>query len=315
MFAQAINASGQVTGYSAKGTYTWHAFRTPTMTEIPTFGGQYSMGFAINNAGLVVGAARSNSTERAFLWQGGALVDFTKKQGSRAQGVNNLAKPQIVGYMPLSANGSGHQAFVWQDGKLKALPPPGGSQSAAFAVNDAGQIAGSSSTSDDATSRAVLWPSSTASSPIDLGVGSGSTAVAINASGQVVGTYTGPGGVERSFFSAGAGSGGAWQDLPGQSGADRTEATAINASGTVVGWSPNGNGGLDYAVRWQKDGSGVWVVTNLNALIAPGLGLKLYSAAGINDAGQIVCQGYYLDPITGQPDGLDRAFVLTPTAQ
>src|SRR5262249_28586914 len=146
MFPYGINNAGRVVGGSAKGSYTWHAWISAPMTEIPPFSGQASFAYAINNSDFVVGeSSASSGTNRAFLWANGKLTDITKKSMSTAFGINNLAKPQVVGAMPISVGRGGTQGFSWQDGKLLALKLlGGGSYSRAFGVNDAGVIAGSS---------------------------------------------------------------------------------------------------------------------------------------------------------------------------
>jgi probable HAF family extracellular repeat protein len=86
-----------------------------------------------------------------------------------------------------------------------------------------------------------------------------------------------------------------------QSRSVQVGATAVNASGQIVGWSRSADGSTSRAVLWQGG-----AIVDLNTLLPPGSGWTLTRAAAINDRGQIVGTGIH--------DGHVRAFLLTPLA-
>ena len=100
--ANAINASGQIVGYSTSSTSPQRAFlwQNGVMTALGAFPGDpinaQSVAYAINDAGQIVGQA----SEHAALWESGTvtnLQDFLPADWthSQAQGINN--RGQIVG--------------------------------------------------------------------------------------------------------------------------------------------------------------------------------------------------------------------------
>jgi probable HAF family extracellular repeat protein len=77
----AVNASGQVTGYSSiADDAEFHAFlwNGATMLDLGTLGGESSQGAAINASGQVTGQASTaiEGEGHAFLWDGNALQDL-----------------------------------------------------------------------------------------------------------------------------------------------------------------------------------------------------------------------------------------------
>jgi len=192
--AQAVNASGQVIGFSypPDGFGVEHAFFwTQEAGAIDlTSGDTVSQAEAVDDEGQVVGLIEAQplgrDAFRAFLWTStGGIIDLgtLDSTGSAALDVN--ARGQVVGYTHSSV-GSDH-AFLWtrKSGMIN-LGTLGGSAHA-YAVNDNGQVVGDSGTVDDGKFHAVSWTG--AGGMIDLGTlgGSESIAVDVNASGQVIG--------------------------------------------------------------------------------------------------------------------------------
>ena len=147
--ATAINASGQIAGWSLNASHVAHA----------------------------------------VTWINGSIQDLgalSATDSSDATGINDQG--QIVGYDTLSSTGQTH-AVLWQNGTMTDLGTlPGDAFSKALGINDAGIIVGLSgkSASDE---HAVMWVdgkivdlNTVDSLPWDL-----STAVAINNEGEIIG--------------------------------------------------------------------------------------------------------------------------------
>jgi probable HAF family extracellular repeat protein len=156
--AAAINARGQVVGYSSLLTDSLgHAFLWDSingMHDLRTLGGDGSSASSINVAGQVVGSSEfipgDNDRSHAFLWD-------------RRDGLQDL-------------------------GTL-----PGDTLSAAYAINATGQVVGISATTPGDTPRAVLWDSINGMQDLNdlVPPDSGwtiSEASTINAAGQIAST-------------------------------------------------------------------------------------------------------------------------------
>ncbi|MFL6630921.1 MAG: HAF repeat-containing protein [Massilia sp.] len=156
--ANAINDHGKIAGGSSAGEFTppeppFHAFVRccdGRLTDLGTFGGQYSEAFGINELGEVVGVAATASlmTDHAFLYSHGVMHDIgTLEPGgegyAEAFDINNLS--QAVGRAFGSApTGLG---FLYEGGAMVALdtlidPTSGWTVVDARSINDAQQIAG-----------------------------------------------------------------------------------------------------------------------------------------------------------------------------
>lgn len=149
--ARAINENGKIAGGSLTGEFTppepsYHAFVRccdGTLTDLGTFGGQYSLAQGINDLGDVVGVAATEEfrVNHAFLYSHGAMTDLGTLDAdtySEAVDINNLG--QVVGY----SAGSG---FLYEGGAMVGLntlidPASGWNVIDAAAINDAQQIAG-----------------------------------------------------------------------------------------------------------------------------------------------------------------------------
>lgn len=216
--------------------------------EIPVLpGGRASYGTAINAAGHVVGASgTTNGKDHAFRYRPGPTTDlgalgsisqapFTE---SVANGIN--ATGVVVG------QSSAMIAVVVRDGIMSALPKfhiEAFPQSSAYGINSAGDIVGEATSVtvrqfvggvNNGPLHAFLFR---AGAMTDLGTLGGvagkSTAYAINDRGQVVGQSDtfGGNGFDHAFLYEN----GAMRDLGTLPGYEESCATAINASGVVVG--------------------------------------------------------------------------------
>ncbi len=131
------------------------------ITEIGTFGGDFSAAFTINNAGGVAGAATTaDGNQHAFFWDQGHMTDLGTLGGPNSQGAGGnphralAVLSETSDIDPLGENFCGFGTdlvcggAIWRRGKLTRLPTLGGINSAAFAYNVGGQLVGAS---DDGT--------------------------------------------------------------------------------------------------------------------------------------------------------------------
>jgi probable HAF family extracellular repeat protein len=208
-----------------------------------------------------------------------------------ADKVNN--RTEIVGQISSSAH-----AFLWKDGNTLDLGTLGnGGVSLATGINNRGEVVGQAS--GPTSAHAFAW--TRIGGMRDLGSldgpGSASGANAINDQGQIVGgSYSQGAGTTHAVYFNGPNV----IDLGTLGGL--SDASAVNTLGQVVGDSYTSDG--DHAFITDLDGG---PMVDLNTLIPPDSGwIRLFSAQGINDAGQIVG--------SGQLPGYDviHAYLLTP---
>jgi probable HAF family extracellular repeat protein len=160
--AVAINASGQIVGFSMTPTFnSIHAVLwspSNVIQDLGTLGGSQSRAIDINDAGQVIGTSTlpGDLTTHFFLWESGTgMVDLTPVLGNAVYSIvaiNNAG--QIAGQY--STNGQAH-AFLYTPGSgVKDLGTLGGNVSSATGLNDNGQVVGSSQTANGIT-HAFLW--------------------------------------------------------------------------------------------------------------------------------------------------------------
>jgi probable HAF family extracellular repeat protein len=241
---------------------------TYTAVDLGTLpGGNLSSARAINSAGQVAGVSgTAGGDNHAVLWKNGDITDLGTLGGSSSEafGINNAG--QVVGKSE-TAEGEFH-AFLWEKGVMTDLGTPGGTSSAAIDINARGQIlVGGSDGSVGVWERGII-------TSLALPAGSsGCTPTGINAAGRVVGQC----GVGQSIRSE------LWDraavtDL-GTLGGSVTAATAISASGRVIGISREQPDEGSRPFLWERG-----TMTNLSTQGAP----NGFIPNAINAAGQIV---------------------------
>jgi len=321
-YPAAINSAGQVAGEANTASGAGHAFlySSGMMTDLGTLPGYtdtYSYATALNDFGQVVGTLEdSGGNFHSFLWQSGTgMTDLGTLGGSAGTGtgpqaVNNpvpgVHPVQVVG-QGVIASGSEH-AWLWQNGvmtDLNTLLPAnsGWDLASANGINDDQQIAGFGV--HNGQTHAFLWQIG-GGVPTDLGTLAGDSDVsyadAINKVGQVVGRSSTAQDPIMSFLwtpSQPNGPTGTMTALPSLPRDPATEAFGMNCSTKV---QVVGNGEFSGAIVW-KNGK----VIDLNNQIPKNSGWsQLQFGTGVNDAGDIVGQGY----LTSGPH---HAFLLIPT--
>jgi len=294
--ATAINASGEVVGYSETAVPTViHAFywtQSTGMVDIGTLGGNVSQAFGVNDQGVIVGGSNhaNNGISYPFIW--------SPTGGFQRLGINGADyavndKGQVIG-----VTGSDEYAFRWtKSGGKVLLGTLGGSNTSPYAISPQGDVVGYSLLGNK-TYHAFLWKPATGMSDLGTLGGINSYGLGINDSTNIVGWATIPGAnfYYHAFF---------WTELTGMQdlgtfGGKYSLALGINDAGQVVGSANLPGDTQGDAFLWTQSGG----MQDLNALIPPNSGWVLNNAAAINFAGQIVGNGTYLGEI--------HAFLLTP---
>lgn len=292
-----INNAGQVSGYSYSGTSNHAARFTNGLVEdlgvIP--GGDTSTGWAINGLGDVVGdsqySVNGGSIRHAALFRNGTVTDLGFLQGwgnyARGTGVNDAG--EVVGYSGASLSTSNTRAFIWDATTgMRDLGTLGGQYSKALSINNSSQVTGNAQGGTGfGASRAFIWDAANGMRDLGTIAGDSSSGAFINANGHVAGWSSIAVDNRRHAFLH---DGTTMHDL-GAIGnndffTDRSEAYGVNIHDVVVGttYRPY-QGGAAFAIAFvYRDGE----ILDLETLVdASGADYRLYTATGINDAGQI----------------------------
>ncbi len=323
--AYGLDECGRVVGEAQAAAAAFRPFLWDegAMTDLGTLGGPAGTANALNQSGTVVGSAlNASGLQHPFVkYESATMFDLgTLPGGFTAESYDINASGQVVG---VSEEGSTLQdrAFIWNDangnqandaGEQQPLSAPWGTPIKALGINDAGQVTGYANVTGVVETHAFLTIGGVA---VDLGTLGGAVSFAydVNNSGEVVGrSYIPipPGTITNSFHAFrwkdtngnGQSDAGEMQDL-GTLGGRQSFAYDMNDSGQVVGTSEFQTNDIAlHAFVWS---SATGTMQDLNALV-PGTGWTFLEARAINDRGQIVGIGT-------NPDGKERAFLLTPT--
>jgi probable HAF family extracellular repeat protein len=307
-------------------------------------GDTYSVAWAINANGDVVGWSMGPNGTRAFVYTnaGGmvALPGLPDRPRTVAHDINDAGV--VVGSANAGGGDIGH-AVLWSGGTVQDLGALGtDSYSEARGVNGVGQVVGWSGGGLTGV-HAFLY--SAATGMVDLTPESDTGyALDINDAGQVTGYKTAFGGYHAYRWQAGLS-----VDLGVLPGFAHSFGQAINASGQVAGNSTTASGDSERLFR-SIDGGGLQNLggegqhnaglginssgrvvgtkgnyqrallftdagglQDLNTLIDPSQGWLLKSASDINDAGEI--SGHALNNFTGQTHAVRLRPVAEPPAE
>ncbi len=312
-FALDINASGAVTGNSRTtasslplNAYSWGGPGPAQNIGVLPGSNSFSRGYAINNAGVIVGESDNNNS-RAFRWDAvngmTELLSIAGTSGGVAHDINNAGV--IVG---ISSNGQASRPTRWTNGVASDLGSIDGQANTfgrAWGINDAGDAVGFSrrQSTPSSIAQATLWRDSSVVNLGSLQPDSFSEAFAISdidvaVGAAVSGTTRSGTPIRRAVRWDLSGPTPTITDL-GSLGRTFAEAKDVNDAGQIVGFVTNISGLSDRAFLWENG-----VMTDLNDLLPANSGWVLRSAEGINEQGWITGFGTF--------NGATRAFVLVP---
>lgn len=156
--AWSVNNAGQVVGV-ATGPNGDRGFvlslADGSFTPLGTLGGDRSDAYGLNEAGDVVGRARTAAGEtHAFLYRDGTMTDLGTLGGSSSQAWDINNHGVITGW---ATDATGQRlAFVHDGETMTALASLGDRSDQAYGINDMGWVVGQALDATGA-SRAVLW--------------------------------------------------------------------------------------------------------------------------------------------------------------
>lgn len=160
-YAAAINASGLIAGGEQGINPQACTVSNGNVTTLSNLGGASAGASDLNDAGQVVGYARTSvGVLHAVRWLNGQITDLqaSSSSGGGASAINTGG--QVVGYALV---GSHTRALLWQNNSSVDLGTiTGFLDSSANAINDAGQIVGTCEVdkgNSSADSHAFLWES------------------------------------------------------------------------------------------------------------------------------------------------------------
>jgi probable HAF family extracellular repeat protein len=261
--AEAINGDGAIVGYAQNANgrdraVRWWQGRTKSLG---TLGGGDSRALDINSIGWIVGWSLTRSgRQHAFLWRNGVMTDLGTLGGPLSIATGISASGAIVGYSTKTAGPLATQyPFRWKEGVMRELPSLGGRFTRPNAINNRIAGEGEPEGGDGDFLHAVIWDGNVLRDLGQLNSGDLTRALDVNGAGIVVGqiNYSPPDCDNADAY--------VWDDgdltlLPVIGGVNRVaEASGINLSGQVVGYSETNTGSSDcetgniHAALWMPN--------------------------------------------------------------
>ncbi|MFT7580973.1 MAG: putative repeat protein (TIGR01451 family)/MYXO-CTERM domain-containing protein, partial [Myxococcota bacterium] len=225
----------------------------PRLNDVGTLGGADSQALAVNDAGVVVGAAQTqDGSWHAFRYDGeGGMVDLTPNAGETGRAFAAHGVDLVFGVVDAAA---GISVFVHDGTALTMLWATDSVDSAAasvFGPTSDGAVAGVGASGAQPTSSWYWTPGESTPTQISSDMGA-AIATGIGEAGHVSGYVVTGDGTRRAFVWT---SGGGMQLLAGLGGADSSaEAWDVDVDGVVVGASRNADDALR-ATHWSAAGT------------------------------------------------------------
>lgn len=203
--ALGINKSGEIVGAFVDSGGATHGFTLigKIYTEFDCPGG-YTIPYAINDLGQIVGYCGGNST--GFLLSDGVYTTIAVPGANftLAEGINNSGV--IVGWYFVNGT-SGYQGFVDDHGSFTTIDYPGYPNTYLAGINDSGLMIGGYGTAVTIGSTNYEWPhgflycaGTFTSFDAPFGDVEVTSPFAVNNKGEIVGGYVDSGGMNYGFY-------------------------------------------------------------------------------------------------------------------
>lgn len=166
--AWGINNAGTIVGESllaggsGNGNFKAFVVNNDVMTALPTLGGNWSVGHAINESGVIAGiSANASQQEKMVRWTKNQITNLgplATHQRSRGYGINADGMIAGWGYTPL---GGPNDALLYSPPINDIIQIGGFGQfqnAEAYGVNDGDTVVGSSAPSSGGDWKAAIWP-------------------------------------------------------------------------------------------------------------------------------------------------------------
>lgn len=258
-----------------------------TITDLGTLGGDYTVAYAINAAGQVVGlsqGASGSTVHHAFIWEDGIMTDLGLQPGSSNSAASDINDLGVVVGESRTGDPQQLHAVYWVNGEMFDLHPAGEvNASAALGVNNHNDIVGYVPIGTG-PQRGALWRG-TGGLTILPGLSDSEShnivdaALDINDAGRIVGfATTDPLDKDRHAVQ--------WQDgeltdLHFNSALANSQATAVNLHGEITGlWYPDQPEQLDIIPFYRTVGYAI-------------PGPAGFQPADVNASGQVVGSGLF----------------------
>jgi len=302
-FAEDINDSGQIAGGSTTPGTSYPnavAWIDGQVINITGEGVSGASATAVSSDGTVVGGSDSLGLS-AFRWKNGVLTPLMNPIAccSGATALNDAGL--IIGHASLNGPNTPNDGVMWDNGTVIPLGTLGGTLCHPYDINALQQIVGTSDQKNNGEYLAFIWQNGTMVPLPGLG-GTFDGAHAISDQGIAVG-FAAPGPFGRRAVK--------WVNgkvIPLSSlGGGLSSAQDINESGWIVGdaWT-SPQAGTTAALWIGEQGLDL----TRRSLLQPGD--RLYDARGVNESGQIVGEGFFVDGSPGLPGGTFLGYMLTP---
>lgn len=262
------------------GLIAWRTYQRPKLyrvTVLPSLGGAFTVPFALNDRGQVVGYSQTADGDvHPFLWDRERgiedLGDLNRGQPSGRLDINNAG--QIAGTVRTSDEGG--QAFIRDpNGAMRLLGDLGGGSSEAAALNNHGQVAGIS-TAADGSRHVCIWDQAGGTHAVLAFAGTNGHVYTINDAGLVWGFADTPTQQGQLFIWDPEEGLVATQTLPTQG----LSFCALNNHSSFLSRHRFRPGGL-FAVLWHRK-TGLTKLWRLEG--------DIDRPALVNDVNQVVCR-------------------------
>jgi hypothetical protein len=195
-----LNDNDEVVGYYANGSTYGFTEQSGLYTTVSYPGSSYTIVWAVNNAGDLVGSYGDTLGGHGFLLSGGVYttIDPPGSCGTTVSGINNAG--QMVGTYspPPCQTGLGSVGFIYANGIFTYITEPGVYSTTVYGINDNGDLVGNWGPSSPGPGGAfVFWNQTQQFQNFDIGAPGSSSPGGINNLDEIVGVFLNQGSSTR----------------------------------------------------------------------------------------------------------------------